>query len=193
MMKPHKHILDELKHQENPFKVPKDYFETKALKLYEKILSGAENSFDLPDDYFETKAIKLHEKLLSSSTDQDFTVPENYFEHTAQSLYQTLYSSKTKESKKIIPFIRYITAAASLIAVLTGIYVYQTIFKKNTLNSNCKTIACLSKQDILSKNVLLDEDILEESVSDEQIEQHFNNRAPSTLSDTNTNSVHETF
>lgn len=194
-MKPHTHILDELKNQENPFKVPEDYFETNALKLWEKIMSRTENPFDLPDDYFETNALKLPEKLLSSSAKQGFTVPEKYFDSQAQLLYQSLHSLKTKSkgSKKVIPFIRYLTAAASLIAVVTGIYVYQRAYQKIPLSNECKTIACLSKQDILSKNILLGEDILEESISDERIEQYFNNRTPPTLSDTNTHPVYETF
>lgn len=188
-MKPNKHkILDKLKNQENPFKTPEDYFETNALQLWEKIMSRIENPFDLPDYYFETNALKLKDTFLSSSAEQGFTVPEKYFDSQAQLLYQSLHSSKTKSkgSKKVIPFIRYFTAAASLIAVVTGIYVYQRAYNKISLSNECKTIACVSKQDILSKDVLLDEDILEESISDERIEQHFNNRIPSTLSDTNT-------
>lgn len=160
----------------NPFSVPEDYFETSALKLKEKILSNSKN-FDTPEDYFETNKLKLFETIVSTEH-HSFSIPENYFESNKSHLIHSItkISSNKNTKTKIILFTKYASAAAIVVGIIWSIQ----LFKQNTnhqpiLQNDCKTIACLTKQDILSNENVLDEEIIEDNISDELIDSHFQN------------------
>lgn len=197
-MKGNKYILNNPHLKENPFQVPEDYFESNFIKINSKINSDTE-PFNVPEDYFESNKIKLIEKIYSKKNTSSFGVPENYFEHNQEKLVRSL-GSKTAlpiTKKRIIRFIQYSSAVAAAVAVVWGIQVFFQSENTNTpFDSNCKTIACLTKKDILSKEVQLDDEIVEESVSDEMIEQHFStpDKTPANTNDSNDyNQLNETF
>ncbi len=194
-----KNILDNPVFKENPFAIPEDYFETNTLILEEKILSKPVNSiFDVPEDYFKSSKLKIIENILSSSSQNVYITPNNFFENSILNIttkVQLLDDNKIKSYKKakIIRVIAYFSAAASVAGIIWGIYLYTHVTNMNhPLPQNCKTIACLTKKDVLLKEQALDEDILEESVSDQDIEQHFN-ISSSLKKDTNSNLVNEIF
>lgn len=191
-MKPKSHILDNPHLKNNPFTVPEDYFENNSITLYTHTRSSSQ-PFSTPDDYFETSALKIKEKVLSSSSSQAFIVPNNYFEHNTNTLSQIVLSTSASSNKKIIRMLPYI-AAACIVAITFGIYWYiQTHSISTTSFNDCKTIACLTKKDILSKdNHLIDEYTMEESISDEDLEKHFHT-VPSSSSHSNSTTINETF
>ncbi len=178
--------------KQNPFQVPEDYFETCRIRLEEKILSSSSNPFTIPEDYFETNKIKLYNTL--SSNNNPFSVPENYFNTTKQKLYNTIINQPPSHRKNnIIPIFRYIAAAAVVGGIVWGIHLMYQLSNNSPLSTptnNCKTIACLTKKDILSREIL-DDELLQETISDEQIEKHFNTNSNKNFPDTNTYSTSE--
>lgn len=180
----------------NPFSVPEDYFETSALKLKEKILSNSKN-FDTPEDYFETNKLKLFETI-ASTEHHSFSIPENYFESNKSHFIHSItkISSNKNTKTKIILFTKYASAAAIVVGIIWSIQ----LFKQNTnhqpiLQNDCKTIACLTKQDILSNENVIDEEIIEDNISDELIDSHFKNihSSQSTPDSNSSQKLNETF
>ncbi|HPQ07960.1 MAG TPA: hypothetical protein PK995_01890 [Bacteroidia bacterium] len=187
MNKERKNILDNEDFKKNPFEIPEDYFETNSIKLIENILSQKKSAFEVPEDYFETNKIHLLENITNSKP--AFEIPDEYFETSKNEIIQKI--SPTKNRRTIV-FLKYTTIAASIAGIIWGIYIFQNNTKTDISDKPCQTIACLTKQDVLSKESLLDEEILEQSVSDEIIEQHFNSNSIQP-SDTNSNELNETF
>lgn len=198
-------LLNNPRMKENPFSVPDDYFETNLIKIREKLSCLQNpNAFTVPEDYFESNALRIKEKVLGSSP--PFDVPKNYFEDNSLKLSKTIIqlsqtnteaSTNSNQSRKrrIIYFnvMKYAVAAASITGIIWGIYLYlQPSAKESIIQQPCQTIACLTKQDILSKAQVLDEEVIEGAISDEAIDEHFNSPA-SFNNDTNYNSVDESF
>lgn len=194
-MQQHPNITNNNHLKQNPFQVPEDYFETNRIKLEEKIPCSSSNPFTTPEDYFETNKIRLYEKILTNNQPDNCSVPENYFEKNKELIYQKIISTQTTtqhRKKNIIQLFQYISAAAVIIGIVWGIrIIYQPSNNNIAPVNECKTIACLTKQDILSKESALDEDILQESISDEQIEKHFNTHSNKNFTDTSDNSTSE--
>lgn len=199
-MKENKNILDNEYFKQNPFSVPEEYFEDNFISLYSKILSAPSEPLSTPEDYFNTNKIKLYQSILSDNkNNSDFVVPENYFDAGRENLYQKIISqtrSQKSKSKTIIYLFRYIAAAAVVTGIIWGIdWMYKSQNNKVIPNNDCKTIACLTKKEILSKENILDDELLEETISDEMIEKNFqlpdNNK---TFIDSNqSNKLNETF
>lgn len=196
-------LLDNPHLKENPFSTPEDYFESNFIRIREKLsCSEQANPFIVPEDYFESNTLRIRENVLGSSN--AFEVPENYFEDNAVRLNRTvlqlsqekkLNASSEGRNRKIIylNIFKYAVAAASIVGALWGIYFYvQPSAKDTILQQPCQTIACLTKQDILSRDQLLDEEIIEGAVSDEALDEYFDSSS-SSFNDTNSNSVNETF
>lgn len=193
-MKQDLNIINNEHLKQNPFQVPEDYFETNRMKLEEKILCSSSNPFTTPEDYFETNKICLYEKILTNNQPSNYSVPENYFEKNKELIYQKIISTQTTtqhHKKNIIQLFQYASAAAVIIGIVWGI---RTIYQPSNNNiapvKDCKTIACLTKKDILSREIL-DDELLQETISDEQIEKHFNTNSNKNFPDTNTHSTSE--
>ncbi|MEW6772837.1 MAG: hypothetical protein AB1304_02425 [Bacteroidota bacterium] len=180
----------------NPFSVPEDYFETSALKLKEKILSNSKN-FDTPEDYFETNKLKLFETITSTES-HSLSIPENYFETNKSHLIHSITNTSSNKNTKtrIILFAKYVSAAAIIVGIIWSIQLFkQDINHQPILQNDCKTIACLTKQDILSNENVLDEEIIEDNISDELIDSHFQNinSSQSTPDSNSSQKLNETF
>lgn len=193
-MKENKNILNNQHLKENPFSVPEDYFESNALKLKEKILCSESTTFEIPEDYFETSRLKLFEKILSNHQ-EPFSIPEHYFEHNREKLHHPIISKPSaKNTGTVIRLFRYSMASAAALILILGMYlIYQSQTADVKPINDCKTIACLTKKDILLKEQLLDEEILEESVNDAMIEEHFDLSDPQSNSNLDSNQLNETF
>ncbi|MCX8144093.1 MAG: hypothetical protein N3F62_07505 [Bacteroidia bacterium] len=195
-MKDKKSILDNPHLKENPFNVPEDYFDTNAIKIIAKIHSTSTETFNVPEDYFETNALKLQEKLLSNSFENVFTYPEGYFEDTEKKLFKEIQSLKPQK-RRIIPLIRTIGIAASVTLFILTTYILlqpkPNSHSEITKNKDCQTLACLTKKDISKDIEYLDEADIEEAVSEQDIEKHFNSKNYPSPSPTNSNIVNETF
>ncbi len=178
-------ILDNPHFKDNPFIVPEDYFETTYLRVSEKILSSQYQSpFAIPEDYFETNALKLSGKILTLEQQDN------------NNILQKDLSSNNKYQRKIIYFniVKYIAAAASIIGVIWGVYVYymsEPHVRNDIIQKPCQTIACLTKQDILSREIL-DDEIIEAAVSDEALDEYLNQNN-SLSKDTNSSLINEAF
>lgn len=190
-MSENKNILDKPEFKSNPFAVPEDYFESNKLKLFEKLSSNHSIAFQIPEDYFETNALKLKEKILSDNQNT-FDVPQNYFEQNKQRIIKKI-NTNAYSKRKIIRWAVYFSAAAALLIAVWGTWLYLQVSENSpTPLKPCQTIACLTKKDILSKEQILDDELIEESISDEAIEKYLETSPPS-LKDTNTNALHESF
>lgn len=186
-----KNIFDKPEFKSNPFAVPEDYFESNQLKLLEKLSSNHSVAFQTPEDYFETNALKLKEKILSDNQNT-FDVPQNYFEQNKQGIIKKI-NTTTYSKRKIIRWAVYFSAAAALLIAVWSTWLHLHVSENSSTSLNpCQTIACLTKKDILSKEQILDDELLEESISDEVIEKYLETSKPS-LKDTNTNALHESF
>ncbi len=191
-MSENKNILDKQEFKSNPFVVPEDYFESNKLKLLEKLSSNHSVAFQIPEDYFETNALKLKEKILSDNYKNVFDIPQDYFEQSKQNIIKKV-NINVHPKRKIIRWAVYFSAAAALLMAVWGTWLYLQVSENSPPPFKpCQTIACLTKKDILSKEHILDDELLEESISDEAIEKYLETSPPS-LKDTNTNTLHESF
>lgn len=171
-MKDFYHIIDNEHLKENAFSVPEDYFENNFLKFNQKLFSADKKSFDVPQDYFETSQLKITEKIGYQAS--DFTVPENYFEDVKDKIYEKTLTHHSTKKILHFNFIKSTAVAASIALICIAAYYLFYHSKSPSSQTDCKTLLCLTKNDILIKENQLDEELLEESVTDDMVEKHFN-------------------
>lgn len=120
--------------KENPFSVPKDYFQTSKKDILQSIniIKLAESSFSTPSDY-QTQLTQdiltrvSEEKLKSHIHEDGFSVPDGYFNDLQKGIL-----SQTTKQPKVVPIKRFKTswlsygaAACLVLAVSIFMITYQ--------------------------------------------------------------------
>lgn len=161
--------LNDTNKETNPFSLPKNYFNEFANKLQLKI--------ELEEELKEFKLLSTLEK-----SSPNFSVPENYFEvlpndiktviHTLPSkktsfitwVYETVFSSKTA----------YTIGVLGLVLI---VFFELNINKPSLINTDCKTLACLNKTELLNDHIIndLDDEHLLDLVNEDAIYNTINN------------------
>jgi hypothetical protein len=180
--------LSELK-KESGFITPANYFETSEAKLelsfYPRLLKHKnKEAFSIPENYFEEAEINELAKVLNAAENEleefpllnsvkkenPFRVQENYFSASAQQII----SSVQKPAKVITLFAArtWYSAAAALIAVAIGLWLYNYFFTP-VVTKDCGTLACVDKTDLVKTKNLenLDDDQLYEIVDTKKLEE----------------------
>lgn len=160
----------------NPFEVPADYFELREeLMEYPSLRNLKAASFTVPANYFETLPATILNKIevaeeimgytiLASFDKQNaFVVPEEYFAEFSPRV------ENESEAKVISIFTRIKTtykvamaAAVALFVTLSVLYYNNNTATALPVDSDCHTLACVSKKEILNSNYL-------QTVSEENI------------------------
>jgi hypothetical protein len=160
----------------NPFAVPQDYFEVREeLLQYPSLRDVKAVKFSVPANYFEeltarvlnkvelTEEIEMYKTLSSIEKQNAFVTPEKYF-------VQFSVRTEEREAKVISIFASVKTsykiamAAAVALIVSLGILFYNQDVPSVQNDTDCHTLACLSKKEILNSNYiqnLSEENIIE--------------------------------
>lgn len=159
----------------NPFTVPAGYFEAKEeLLQYPVLRELKQRNFVVPADYFAhlpaavANKIALQEELGAYETlagvdkENVFALPENYFADFAGHVKEVVSPAQ------VIPLFgralkKYSFAAAAAVALILTFAI--VLINQNTAvqpQSECNTLACLSKKEIISSGVM--QNISEESI-----------------------------
>lgn len=198
------------------FIVPASYFESTKnsleynteLESYFRLQSIKKPVFtDLEEDYKQQlessinhkieifEELKQYETLYSLDKVNSFVVSENYFESVADSVKEKFYSVKEK-NKSIIEIILDIVFGKTMafsfgLSLIIGlsIYFYQT--PENIIeSSDCKTLACLEKNEILNNNKIItnfDEEQLMDLVDVNSLNKQLNSKKENTSANTKQN------
>jgi hypothetical protein len=176
-----------------PFVTPENYFAQAGLESkvelapYEKLIAvKKENSFITPELYFETARVATVNKIevadelkefvtLSNLEKQNaFAVPNAYFENLSHEIREKIFAEKNKTGVfdnvlHIVFSKKTVYALAATLVLSLGLYFYNSTEK--VVTTDCGTLACLDRKDILKDNQLLplDEESLMEMVNVESL------------------------
>lgn len=172
-----------------PFVTPENYFETRSeLSEYPNLLAlKNKHVFDVPQNYFKDSAIAIQSKietanelkaypvLASISKQNAFVTPDAYFEQLSDRLNGKNANYST--TAKIIHLVfskQTVYALAAMLVLSLGLYFYNS--KTEAANTDCNTLACLERNDILKANQLnsFDEEALIEAVNTEELQKNLN-------------------
>ena len=159
----------------NPFAVPEGYFETREeLLQYPLLFELKKNNFSVPAFYFESlpavvankielfEETKAYETLASLDKANGFVVPENYFEEFAAEVKQLVNPTKVVPLySRVLKQYKFAVAAAVLLLVTLTI----VLLNNNTKvapDTDCGTLACLSKKEIINSGIM--QNISEETI-----------------------------
>jgi len=176
--------------KENGFIVPEDYFNENAARLElldSPSLSSIQklNLFEVPANYFgdskakliagidEEKELQAYPALSSIEKKNPFVTSENYFETSKKNIL-----GKNEGGAKIISLfsisVRY--AAAAVLMITIGLWIYNAYFKTQEVEGDCKTLACLKEREIIKYKLenLSTEEILDGQVDLNKLEKNLN-------------------
>lgn len=191
-----------------PFVTPENYFEQSSLiteskaelSSYETLVSiKKQNAFATPNLYFQESAkaiqnkIELAEELkqyatLNSIEKQNvFTIPQNYFENVSYIVREKITAEQNNSNGfgKVLHLVfskKTAYALAAMLVLSLGLYFYNYNSSSNTTVGDCKTLACMEKNDLLKDNQLihLDDESLMEIVNPESLSKNLKNDRSST-------------
>jgi hypothetical protein len=178
-----------------PFITPGNYFANSEVKnelaIYPKLTEvKKENAFVVPQLYFESSAkaienkigsaeeLKAYPALYSIGKENSFTTPQNYFEDFSPTVREKLvdghpYSHRDEEDGivRILHIVfskKTAYAIAAMLVISLGLYFYNSGEETVT---NCGTLACLDKTEILKSNQVtnMDEESLMKLVDPEKL------------------------
>lgn len=185
--------------RKSTFKVPQNYFDTLATRLEYKYelsvfpeLASTKKPIlkSLPENYFENLEKKVVDKLELESELKEFSILSSIPKKNAFKVAPAYFESKTEDVKEKIHaeknqggvvrqlfatlFKPQMAIAASLVLIV-GISAIWYFNKKDSivLNSDCMTLACLEKNEILNeKNIQdFDDESLYEMVDETALDQ----------------------
>lgn len=194
-------LADELKEfkllssisKELPFVTPSGYFESKSELAQYPSLSALRNKsvFVVPENYFEDAAVRLKEKamlaeemsvyptLASIDKQNVFEVPAGYFENFSPKVRATITAGNNEQDvfTKVLHIVfskKTVYAIAAMLVISLGIYVFN--LDNGTVNTDCNTVACLDKNEIIKTNQLnsFDEEVLIEAVNTDDLQKNLN-------------------
>ncbi|MBC7695805.1 MAG: hypothetical protein H7141_10200 [Burkholderiales bacterium] len=195
----------------NLFSVPVDYFaevektleSTAELSIYAKLQSIKPIvPTELEADYIKhlqsciqykvelTEELKSYEILYSIDKENPFVVSETYFETFAEHIKDKIFATKgTKESvlDSVLDFIfgKKTTLAFGIITVIClAVYFYKSTEKPLEIG-DCKTLACLERQEILNNNKVIsnfDDDQLIDLVDVKSLDKQLNSKKETKVS-----------
>ena len=166
-------VLSSIK-KTNTFSLPKNYFDLSKEQLeFEtelgeyKTLISLKSHLDFPNDFSYQEELennlvkKIHyidelkdfPILFSIEKKNYFSYPEVYFEHVINQIKEKIHITKPSfiELLTDIIFTKKIALSFSTIAVIIfSWFLYANYKTDNLIDSNCKTLACLEKQEILN-------------------------------------------
>ncbi len=173
----------------NAFSLPENYFTQAQLTLeykteladYKSLSSITKPEFNTIDAEYEqslltsihhkielAKELKSYSTLYALDKTNPFTVSEVYFESIADNIKEKIYNTKSRPVSifdTIIDFVfgKKMAYAFGLILICSLVFLF---FNKPKIvnTTNCKTLACLEKQYIISNNIMThfdDEQLLE--------------------------------
>lgn len=170
----------------NTFLVPDDYFSASQHKLEQAVELSSYTSLnsikkyafiDLEEDYAIylkgalahkielAEELKPYETLYNLEKERAFMVPENYFENLQiKDRIHTVKESRVSVVDRVLDFIfgrKVALAFGALVVIAFSVFIYG-LSKENVEKSNCQTLACLEKQEILNDRSIntFDEDQL---------------------------------
>ena len=176
-----------------PFVTPDNYFAQSGLESkvelapYEKLVTvKRENNFITPELYFEKAAVRTVTKievaeelkefvtLASIEKENVFAVPNAYFDNLSYEIREKVFAEKNKTSVfdnvlHIVFSKKTVYALAATLVLSLGLYFYNSTEK--VVGTDCGTLACLDRNEILKDNQLLplDEESLMEMVNVESL------------------------
>ena len=194
-------VLSSIK-KTNTFSVPKNYFnlskeqlelETELVEY--KTLISLKSHLDFPIDiaYLESLENNLVKKIHDIDELKDFTVlfsiekknsfsyPELYFEHVSHQIKEKIHITKSSFIELLIDiiFTKKVALSFSAIAIIMlSWFLYANHKTENLIDSNCKTLACLEKQEILNHTKTIssfDDEQLIELVNLKKLNNQLNN------------------
>lgn len=189
--------------KENGFSVPQNYFADAEIKLEHSLelqLFSALNAIKKPElkpvseKYFEASqknillGIEIAEELKQYSTlyaldkQNNFAVPTNYFDSVAEHVKEVYYSTQTSRVsivETIFSFLlrpRVALAYSTCMIIFVAAFFYLNNENAITIPEDCKTIACLEKNEILDKENLdeFTEETLYDMVDENSLDQILN-------------------
>jgi hypothetical protein len=149
--------------KESGFTVPLNYFNESASRLElvdAPILSNIQkqNAFEVPAGYFENnrslliagidegKELRAYPTLASIEKKNAFVTSDNYFEASKK-----IILGKNEGGARIISLfgrsVRY--AAAAVLMITIGLWVYNSYFKTQEVETECTTLACFEKRELI--------------------------------------------
>jgi hypothetical protein len=190
----------------NTFTLPKAYFSTLEEKLDFQTelvdystLQKYKSKLSFPNDteyqeLFENKLfqktesideLKEYSLLFSVEKQNNFTFPDAYFENLSSLIKEKIYEIKPSGVRNFFHFIFNKKMALSFSIIIIAFFSWLLYPKKisETINEgNCKTLACLEKQEILNNAKAIssfDEDQLIELVNIKKLDNQLNNNKKS--------------
>lgn len=159
----------------NPFTIPADYFELREeLMEYTSLRNLKATNFTIPANYFETlpaiifnkieiaQELKEYKAIAFIEKQNAFVVPEKYFEEFNPRI-------EKEEAKVVSIFMRVKTTYKVAVAAAVALFITLSVlyYNNNTgtglpVDTDCHTLACISKKEILNSNYL-------QTVSEENI------------------------
>lgn len=180
--------------KEQNFTIPENYFENLKNKLeykyeisnFEELVKVPKNSFNEPSaDYFEQLESNINHKLELDSELQEFkilsglekknpfSVDANYFEKRTEKIITQNKTSKIVQFKSFV-FNPKLAIAASLITIVGAVAFWKLNNNNSTIiqASDCKTLACLEKYELLNEKNIddFDDENLYEMVDIEELD-----------------------
>jgi hypothetical protein len=186
----------------NTFSLPNNYFNSSKEKLEleaefveYKILKSLKSHLSFSNDltYQEEFEINLLKKINYIDELKDFTVlfsiekknsfsyPELYFEHVSDLIKEKIHITKPSFIELLIDiiFTKKVALSFSAIAIIMlSWFLYTNHKTENLIDSNCKTLACLEKQEILNHTKTIssfDDEQLIELVNLKKLNNQLNN------------------
>ncbi len=178
--------------KELPFVTPQGYFESKSELAQYPTLNVLRNIsvFEIPENYFEESAARLKEKIslaeemsaypTLNSIDKlnAFEVPDDYFESFSHKVRETLHEDEAGAFAKVLHIVfskKTAYAIAAMLVVSIGLYLFN--MDNGTVNTDCNSVACLDKNEIIKTNQLnsFDEEALIEAVNTDELQKNLNN------------------
>ncbi len=151
----------------NPFAVPADYFELREeLVEYTMLRDLRQNNFVLPHGYFENlpsavvsrielvEETKVYAALTAIGKENAFVVPEKYFEEFAGEIKELVSPAKVISLyDRVLKNYKFAAAAAVMLLVTLSIVLLN---QTTTIvpNTDCGTVACLSKKEIINSGII---------------------------------------
>ena len=194
-------ILSSLK-KTNTFTVPIKYFDlieerldfkTELVEFPTLQSVKSKSSFLVDDEYkelFENKLIgkieridelKEYSTLYLIEKQNNFSYPNAYFENLSSLIKEKIYEIKPSGFRNFFHFIfdkRMALSFCTVTIILLSWMLYSKNKTESVIDTNCKTLACLEKQEILNNKKIIssfDEDQLIELVNIKKLNHQLNN------------------
>ena len=191
--------------RESVFQVPTGYFDRQADQLEllnTPVLASLKKQgvFSVPSDYFEERMLNElasqpgeDEPLLALiPRENHFKVDPAYFSKNEQRLRQLLL--QTEQPPRVMPLFgaRTWMAAAAVLLLTFGVWLYDFYFVP-VATSDCGTVACVDKQDLLKSKTLesLESDELYDLVNSEKLEEKLNTKSTQNSNGSQKDSSHK--